>query len=224
FDFAMSAAVTFSIIGGLGALALASLASTFQGIRKHGHAPPLLYRSMLFARNRLQGKLRSFDAIQEALSGKHGLEIGGPSHLLQRVCPVYSVIGSLDNVCFAHETVWEGKRTQEFAFHDKKPAGKNFTLEATDLSAIPDRSYDFVISSHNLEHVANPVKALREWQRVLIANGYLLLVLPDPKWTFDHWREVTPVSHMLEDYRKGTGENDLTHLEEIVENHDYNSD
>lgn len=40
-------------------------------------------------------------------------------------------------------------------------------------------SVDAIISRHSLEHVLDPVKALREWHRVLKASGKVLIVLPD---------------------------------------------
>jgi len=92
------------------------------------------------------------------------------------------------------------------------------------LEVVADHSYDFVLSSHNLEHFANPVKALKEWQRVIRPGGGLILVLPNGKRTFDHRREPTEVAHLLEDYERNTLEDDLTHLPEILQKHDLSMD
>jgi SAM-dependent methyltransferase len=89
---------------------------------------------------------------------------------------------------------------------------------------VSDRAYDFVLSSHNLEHFANPVKALLEWRRVLRPGGALILVLPYYRDTFDHRRKPTGVKHMMQDYSRGIGEDDLTHLPEILERHDLTRD
>jgi ubiquinone/menaquinone biosynthesis C-methylase UbiE len=78
--------------------------------------------------------------------------------------------------------------------------------------------------SHSLEHIANPVKALKEWQRVLKPNGALILSLPYYRNTFDHRREPTSVDHMLKDFEENVGEDDLTHLPEILEKHDLTMD
>ena len=43
-----------------------------------------------------------------------------------------------------------------------------------------DRSLDFVFSSHVLEHLSEPERALKEWQRVLKPGGVLFLYLPHP--------------------------------------------
>lgn len=50
--------------------------------------------------------------------------------------------------------------------------------EADDLGLFADRSMDFVFSSHTLEHMADPLKTLREWWRVIRPGGHLVLYLP----------------------------------------------
>jgi hypothetical protein len=92
------------------------------------------------------------------------------------------------------------------------------------LSVLADDSYDFILSCHNLEHIANPVKALREWQRIARPGGGLILVLPNYAKTFDHRRKPTTVSHMLDDWNQDTREDDLTHLPEILQLHDLSMD
>jgi SAM-dependent methyltransferase len=89
---------------------------------------------------------------------------------------------------------------------------------------VTDHDYDFVLSSHNLEHFANPVKALMEWKRITRPGGSLILVLPDYRRTFDHRRVPTPVQHILEDYSKNVGEDDVTHIPEVLQLHDLELD
>lgn len=48
-----------------------------------------------------------------------------------------------------------------------------------------DSSLDYVASSHVLEHVANPIRALVEWQRVTKSGGYVYCVVPNRRVTFD---------------------------------------
>ena len=42
-----------------------------------------------------------------------------------------------------------------------------------------DGSVDVIISRHSLEHVLDPIKALKEWRRVLKPGGRIIIVLPD---------------------------------------------
>jgi SAM-dependent methyltransferase len=88
----------------------------------------------------------------------------------------------------------------------------------------PEQSFDFVLSCHSLEHVANPLKALAEWRRVVRPGGYLVLVLPNKSANFDHRRPTTTMTHLLADFTAGVGEDDLTHLPEILALHDLERD
>jgi SAM-dependent methyltransferase len=166
-----------------------------------------------------------FEMYLRYLQGKSGLEIGGPSYIFQKgnVLPIYEVLENLDNCVFSNSTVWTN-HDETFVFHPQKAPGKTIICDGSMLADVPDSTYDVILSSHNLEHFANPVKALKEWQRVLKANGILTLVLPYYRATFDHRREPTPVEHMLEDFERDTGEDDLTHLPEILDKHDLAMD
>jgi SAM-dependent methyltransferase len=92
--------------------------------------------------------------------------------------------------------------------------GWQYIGEGADVEAIADAPYDAVLSSHALEHMANPLRALYAWRRILRAGGNLLLVVPDPGGSFDHRRPPTKLEHLLEDFEQQVGEDDLTHLEE----------
>lgn len=67
------------------------------------------------------------------------------------------------------------------------------------LASVKDDSFDFVYSSHTLEHVADEFLALRNWYRTVKPGGYLILFLPDrelyekkitlpSRWNPDHKR------------------------------------
>ena len=128
-----------------------------------------------------------YPLVRDHLSAKCRVEIGGPSHVLDSNLPIYRHVQSLDNCVFAEETHWEGQRASGATFHfdQGKRTGNNFITEGSTLEGIGDATYDFVLSSHNLEHIANPLKALQNWKRVLKPRGFLLLVLPDKHRTFD---------------------------------------
>ncbi len=167
---------------------------------------------------------RTFPAIRELVRGRKGLEIGGPSPIFARggLVPVYPLVSGIDNVTFATRTIWEGSVVEgnTFTFHPGKPAGRQIIGEGADLRAVPDEGYSFVLTSHMLEHTTNPLRALAEWRRVLEPGGSLILILPHRDGTFDHRRPITKLEHLREDFRRGTPESDLTHLEEILALHD----
>lgn len=84
-----------------------------------------------------------------------------------------------------------------------------------------DHSLDYVVASHVLEHVANPVAALVEWVRVVRPGGIIYCVVPDRRHTWDHPRGLTPASHLLEDFLLRTTACDPTHIDEFAQGVDW---
>lgn len=168
-----------------------------------------------------------FDEHWPRFEGK-GLEIGGPSRVFS-ACgywPVYACADRIDNVNFRATTEWHGTIDggDAFRFAPDKAPGVQYIRDAGELTGLDDGSYDFVLSSHMLEHSANPIKVLLEWMRILRPQGVLQLVLPHKDGTFDHRRPVTSLEHLREDHASGKGEDDPTHLDEILELHDLARD
>lgn len=60
--------------------------------------------------------------------------------------------------------------------------------------ALPDGEFDYVFSSHCLEHLTNPVAAIEHWRSRLRAGGVLFLYLPHPDMTY--WRPQTCRKHL----------------------------
>ncbi|NVM23592.1 MAG: class I SAM-dependent methyltransferase [Desulfobacterales bacterium] len=171
---------------------------------------------------------KSFPICKQVLRGKKGFEIGGPSHIFSRkgLLPIYPIVGQLDNCNFNKTTVWEKVINEglNFRYDKKRPLGYQFINDATDLSDIPSEAYDFILSSHTLEHIANPLRALYEWIRVLKVNGIIVLIVPHKDGTFDHLRPISSLEHLIEDFKQETGEDDLSHLPEILKFHDLKMD
>lgn len=167
-------------------------------------------------------------AALSAVAGRAGLELGGPSRVFgaRGILPVYPRVARVDNVNFAAATAWESglRDGGEFRFHPRRPAGTQWLREAVALTGLADGAYEFVLSSHCLEHVADPLAALHEWRRVTRPGGHLLLVLPDPARTFDHRRPVTTLAHLRDDFARRTAEDDTTHVAEVLALHDIGRD
>jgi SAM-dependent methyltransferase len=161
------------------------------------------------------------DAFTAPLHGAQALEIGGPSAVFKRtgLLPAYAACAAIDGVQWAADTLWHSDVRGDYA-PDGEPTGRVFLTEGGTLDGVPDATYDAVLSSHVIEHLANPLRALDAWRRVARHGGALLLVAPHKAGTFDHRRPVTAVEHMVADYEQGVGEDDLTHLEETLALHD----
>lgn len=172
-----------------------------------------------------RARLASQDDYVAAVENQHGIEIGGPSSCFKTVLPVYRYVASLDGANFGTQTLWEGSiaNGEPYRYRRRRP-GKRIIADATDLSEIPSNTYDFLLSSNCLEHIANPLKAMAEWVRIVKPGGPLILVLPRKESNFDHRRPTTTIEHLRDDYANDVGEDDLTHLDEILALHDLKMD
>ncbi len=106
--------------------------------------------------------------------------------------------------------------------------GPSLCLDCTDLSMFADKKFDYVFSSHFLEHVHDTAAMLAEWWRVIKVGGHLVMYLPHKKFypnigqygaNADHKHDFLPddiVKLMREMQGKGW---DL--LENEERSHDY---
>lgn len=172
-------------------------------------------------------RMKKFKEITRYFKGKKGLEIGGPSSFFTKkgVIPVYEIIETLDGVNFSSSTVWSGQIDKDKGYIvNNKQFGNQYILDAVNLSSIKDKTYDFVLSCNNIEHIANPMKAVEEWISVLKEDGVLVIVAPRKESNFDHNRGIVDFDHLISDYENKIDETDLTHLDEILLLHDLKMD
>jgi SAM-dependent methyltransferase len=67
-----------------------------------------------------------------------------------------------------------------------------------------------------MEHVEDPLRALKSIGRVLRPSGVAFLALPDKRFTFDIDRPVTPLEHIIRDHAEGPDWSAAQHYEEWV--------
>lgn len=51
--------------------------------------------------------------------------------------------------------------------------------DAQFMASVPDETYDFVHSSHCLEHLVDPMVGLTHWFRILKPGGHMVVLVPD---------------------------------------------
>jgi SAM-dependent methyltransferase len=90
-------------------------------------------------------------------------------------------------------------------------------LDTEGLRVFADASFDAVIASHVLEHVADPIAAILEIDRVLRPGGLAVIVMPDRHLTFDRVREPTTLAHLLDEHDRGTAVVDEEHIRDFCE-------
>jgi len=139
------------------------------------------------ARWRRRALLKLFHSY---LDGLKGVEIGGSAHNDFKV-DVLNVdrYAEMDTVYKdAERELWGRAKAVDII-----APGHELPLE--------DDSFDFVLASHVIEHIPDPIAALEEWARV--ARRYIVLVVPHRDRTFDRDRPLTPLSELIERHESG---------------------
>jgi SAM-dependent methyltransferase len=93
----------------------------------------------------------------------------------------------------------------------------DLNIDVDRLDPIQDVSFDAVIASHVIEHLANPLRALQEFHRVLRPGGRLVLIVPDRSLTFDRMRQPTTLQHLLDEHARNVTEVSEEHIREFCQ-------
>lgn len=136
-----------------------------------------------------------------------GVEIGAAQRPIE-VNPAYCSVIYLDRLSASQLR----KRFPEIGDEEITSPDIICDIAATGLSCLQDGKLDFVIASHLLEHLPDPLGFLLDCHRVLRESGVLLLIVPDKNYTFDRDREITPLSHIIDDFKNNTRTIDEEHL------------
>ncbi len=96
------------------------------------------------------------------------------------------------------------------------------------LESIPERSQDFIIANHFLEHTGDPIGTIGVHLGKLKPGGVLFYAVPDQRYTFDFRREPTSLEHMIRDHEEGAEVSRRAHYDEwanlVVANEEYHED
>ena len=80
----------------------------------------------------------------------------------------------------------------------------DYVGSATELaSLVPSQhhgQFDYVISSHNFEHLPNPIKFLQQCETILTEGGSVIMAVPDGRACFDYFRVHTVTADWLGSY------------------------
>ncbi len=123
--------------------------------------------------------------------------------------------------CFLHSSVVDVNIEKE-RFGEKNKL--DYLTDAANLYFSKNNEYDFVVSSHVLEHLADPISAIYEWKRVVKNNGLIYCAIPDKRFTFDRKRKRTSLEHLIKDYHNKVKQSDKTHIDEFIKNYDIDMD
>jgi SAM-dependent methyltransferase len=118
------------------------------------------------------------------LRGLRGIEIGASAHNRFYLDAInVDRFGSSDTPYKQYE--------RRLALHSAKVD----VIAHGDELPFADKSYDFVFSSHVIEHFPDPIRALHEWVRV--ARRYVVVIAPHRDRTIDADRPLTTSDELL---------------------------
>jgi len=116
------------------------------------------------------------------LSGLKGIEIGGAAHNPFGLDTI--------NVDICESEIFKSEQI--------RLCGEAMPVDVVspgDDLPFADNSFDFVISSHVIEHFYDPIKAINEWCRV--ATKYIFMIVPHKQRTFDKDSPLTTVKELI---------------------------
>lgn len=145
---------------------------------------------------RLLGRENLF-VVRERVARKYirgsGIEVGGlhaPLRVRSGVSVKYADMAPMKDLTAQHGNLGE-------------LVTPDILTDLDSLSGVDDSSQDFVIANHVLEHVENPIRALHAIDRVLRHSGIAFIALADKRYTFDKYRKITSLAHIVRDYEEG---------------------
>jgi 2-polyprenyl-3-methyl-5-hydroxy-6-metoxy-1,4-benzoquinol methylase len=135
-------------------------------------------------------------------------EFGGPSPLFE---DIYKLFPNIDGFNLFENNYWQKEFKETY-----KGSGKQYNCDVVNINIV-GKKYDLILNSHVIEHIANPLNALRNWQEILNPGGLILSIIPDKSQMFDCKRPLTNLNHLIKDMFDGTEEDDETHIKEAVD-------
>lgn len=83
------------------------------------------------------------------------------------------------------------------------------------MEGIKNSSLDFIIASHVIEHVRDPIGAINTAWDKLKKGGELVLIVPKRERTLDKTRPATQLEHLIEDNKNPSRYRDALHVVEF---------
>ncbi|PXW23658.1 methyltransferase domain-containing protein [Paraburkholderia caballeronis] len=108
--------------------------------------------------------------------------------------------------------IFDTEKMRQRALGDPHVASKVDQLEEVDIvgstveiGELADRHgcagrVDYIVSSHNFEHIPNPVKFFQGCEKTLKLGGHLNMIIPDKRTCFDYFKPPTSLGMWLEAY------------------------
>ncbi len=134
-------------------------------------------------------KFKESKLAHKYLDGLRGIEIGGSAH------NPFGLNTLNVDYCDSLETPFKKAEIQLCG-----EALKVDIVSYGDDLPFKDKTFDFVISSHTIEHIFDPIKALKEWIRVVKPGGYIFTIAPITEQVPGETRPTTSLAELVDRY------------------------
>lgn len=135
----------------------------------------------------------------QLLTGLKGIELGAAAHNRFGV----------DCINVAPEKGWDVEYFKEQQWQMGNAPTPIDLYGCAACIPVEDNNTDFVLSSHVLEHVPNPIAAFLEWQRVIKPGGYVVMIVPQPDALPNDIRSLTTLEELKAAYKRGDTYKDI---------------
>lgn len=102
-------------------------------------------------------------------------------------------------------------------FKDAAIIDPDIVDDGIQLSKVADDRFDYLMAAHVLEHADDPIRAPKNWTRVVRPGGHVLVIVPDMRfYDFDRDRVPTSVEHLIRDHEEGPAWSAPDHYREVA--------
>jgi SAM-dependent methyltransferase len=160
------------------------------------------------------GHQKNLELVRRYLHGLRGIEIGasGKKYGLDNQQGAYANVDVIDAHTRARNKGWKESQLVNI-------------LSSGDDLPFKDGVFDYVFSSHVIEHFFDPIRAIREWFRVVREGGYVFMIIPHKERTYDRNREMTHHAELMERHRSAISHADyIRRTEEARKIHESHAD
>jgi len=79
----------------------------------------------------------------------------------------------------------------------------DYVIKGTYLKTVGEKRFSAVFSSHVIEHTIDIIRHLEEISQILEQDGNYVMCIPDKRYTFDYFRDITPFRDAYDIYTNG---------------------
>ena len=101
------------------------------------------------------------------------------------------------------------KERYEYFTDEKNIIPIDYVIEDSYENAFKDENikFDYVFLSHVIEHIPNPIYFLKDVSKILKKKGKLCFLIPDKRYTIDHYRENSSFADWYDVFIRGEKNN-----------------